>query len=123
MPAGSARQVDAQVAVVGAGPIGLTLAGRLAQRGVSTLLLEQNAGLTGEGSRAICMQRETLEIWQRLGIGEDVAARGVQWHTARTYFGDRELFSIQLPGGGAEHFPPFVNISQSEVEHLLLEAL
>jgi 2-polyprenyl-6-methoxyphenol hydroxylase-like FAD-dependent oxidoreductase len=123
MPAGSARQVDAQVAVIGAGPIGLTLAGRLAQHGVRTLLLEQNAGLTGEGSRALCMQRETLEIWQRLGIGEAVAARGIQWRTARTYFGERELFSIRLPGGSADHFPPFVNISQSEVEHLLLERI
>jgi 3-(3-hydroxy-phenyl)propionate hydroxylase len=123
MPAGNARQVDAQVAVIGAGPIGLTLAGRLAQHGVRTLLLEQNTGLTGEGSRAICMQRETLEIWQRLGIGEAIAARGIQWRTARTYFGEQELFSLQLPGGGADHFPPFVNISQSEVEHLLLQRL
>jgi 2-polyprenyl-6-methoxyphenol hydroxylase-like FAD-dependent oxidoreductase len=123
MPAGSARQVDAQVAVIGAGPIGLTLAGRLAQHGVRTLLLEQNAVPSGEGSKAICMQRETLEIWQRLGIGENVAGRGIQWRTARTYFGERELFSIQLPGGGADHFPPFVNISQSEVEGLLLDRL
>ena len=123
MPAGNARQVDAQVAVIGAGPIGLTLAGRLAQHGLRTLLLEQNPGLTGEGSKAICMQRETLEIWQRLGIGETVAARGIQWRTARTYYGEQELFSIRLPDGGADHFPPFVNISQSEVEGLLLERL
>jgi 2-polyprenyl-6-methoxyphenol hydroxylase-like FAD-dependent oxidoreductase len=121
MPAGSAPTLDAQVAVVGAGPIGLTLAGRLAQRGVSTLLLEQSPGLSGEGSKAICMQRETLEIWQRLGVGEAVARRGVQWRTGRTYFRGRELFSVQLPDGRDDHFPPFVNISQCEVEGMLLE--
>jgi 3-(3-hydroxy-phenyl)propionate hydroxylase len=112
---------DCEVAVVGAGPVGLTLAARLAQHGVRTVLLEQTPRHTGEGSKALCMQRETLEIWGRIGIGERVATRGVQWHTGRTYYGTRELFSVVLPGSSGEHFPPFVNISQTEVEELLLE--
>jgi 3-(3-hydroxy-phenyl)propionate hydroxylase len=112
--------MDAQVVVVGAGPVGMTLAGRLAQRGISTILVEQNERLSGEGSKAICMQRETLEIWARLGIGERVAQRGVQWQTARTYFRGRKLFSVQLPGSPRDHFPPFVNINQTEVEEMLL---
>ena len=115
--------LDAQVGVIGAGPVGMTLAGRLAQRGVSVLLLEQTPTHIGEGSKALCMQRETLEIWQRLGIGQRVADRGVQWHIGRTFYRDRELFSVELPGAGAEHFPPFVNISQTEVEELLLARL
>ena len=115
--------LDAQVAVVGAGPIGMTLAGRLAQRGLSVVLVEQHPGHTGEGSKALCMQRETLEIWARLGIGERVAERGVQWDVGRTYFRDRELFSIRLPSSEEDHFPPFVNINQSEVEQLLLDRL
>jgi 3-(3-hydroxy-phenyl)propionate hydroxylase len=115
--------LDAQVAVVGAGPIGMTLAGRLAQRGVTVVLLEQHPRHTGEGSKALCMQRETLEIWARLGMGQTVADRGVQWDVGRTYFRDRELFSIHLPSSDADHFPPFVNISQTEVEGLLLRRL
>ncbi|HYN63823.1 MAG TPA: FAD-dependent monooxygenase, partial [Candidatus Limnocylindrales bacterium] len=108
--------LDAQVAVVGAGPIGMTLVGRLAQRGVNVVLLEQHPRHTGEGSKALCMQRETLEIWARLGVGQTVADRGVQWNLGRTYFRDRELFSVHLPSSDADHFPPFVNISQTEVE-------
>ncbi len=115
--------MEAQVAIVGAGPVGMTLAGRLAQHGIATILLEQNDRLSGEGSKAICMQRETLEIWARLGIGARVAKRGIQWQTARTYFRDRELFSIQLPGSPKDHFPPFVNINQTEVEQMLLRRL
>ncbi len=115
--------MDAQVAVVGAGPVGMTLAGRLAQRGVSVLLLEQHPRHTGEGSKALCMQRETLEIWARLGIGEAVAARGVQWDLGRTYFRGRELFQVRLPSASRDHFPPFVNINQTEVEAMLLERL
>ena len=107
--------------MVGAGPVGLTLATRLARHGIRVTLIEQTPRHIGEGSRAICMQRETLEIWSRIGIGERVASRGVQWQTGRTYYGTRELFSVQLPGSSSDHFPPFVNISQTEVEELLLE--
>jgi len=112
--------LDAQVAVVGAGPVGMTLAGRLAQHGVSVILLEQHPQHTGEGSKALCMQRETLEIWARLGVGERVAQRGVQWNVGRTYFRGRELFQTRLPANAGDHFPPFVNINQTEVEELLL---
>ncbi|MBA2634407.1 MAG: FAD-dependent oxidoreductase [Chloroflexi bacterium] len=109
------------VAVVGAGAVGLTLAARLAQRGASVTLFEASDAPERVGSRAICMQRETLEIWARLGIGDAVAERGIQWRIGRTYFRGRELFSVELPGATDAHFPPFVNISQSEVEARLVE--
>jgi len=120
MPRSAAQPFDAQVAVVGAGPIGMTLAGRLAQHGVRVILLEQHPQHTGEGSKALCMQRETLEIWARLGIGEQVARRGVQWNVGRTYFRGRELFQVRLPSSAGDHFPPFVNINQTEVEEMLV---
>ncbi len=106
------------VAVVGAGAVGLTLAARLAQHGVEAAVYEAESQPQRIGSRAICMQRETLEIWQRIGIGEQVAQRGIQWRVGRTYFRGRQLFEVRLPDTD-EHFPPFVNISQSEVEALL----
>jgi 2-polyprenyl-6-methoxyphenol hydroxylase-like FAD-dependent oxidoreductase len=108
----------ASVAIVGAGAVGLTLAGRLAQHGVAATLFEAESDPVRIGSRAICMQRETLEIWQRLGIGQEVADRGIQWRVGRTYYRGRELFSVELPTSD-EHFPPFVNISQAEVEERL----
>ena len=110
------------VAVVGGGAVGLTLGGRLAQHGARVVVYEAAAQPRRIGSKAICMQRETLEIWARLGVGERVAERGVQWRTGRTYFRGRELFRVDLPSDG-EHFPPFVNISQSEVEELLEDRL
>jgi 2-polyprenyl-6-methoxyphenol hydroxylase-like FAD-dependent oxidoreductase len=118
-----AQRWDAQVVVIGAGPVGLTLAGRLAQHGAEVILLEEQPTHAAIGSRALCMQRETLEIWARLGIGDAVAERGVQWTLGRTYFRGRELFQIRLPGRQADHFPPFVNISQTEVEEVLLARL
>jgi 2-polyprenyl-6-methoxyphenol hydroxylase-like FAD-dependent oxidoreductase len=108
------------VVVVGAGPVGLTVAGRLVQHGVDVTVVEAGERLRGEGSKALCMQRETLEVWARLGVGEQVAARGRHWTLGRTYYRDRELFTTRLPSSADDHFPPFVNVSQTEVERLLL---
>ena len=108
--------------MVGAGAVGLTLAGRLAQHGATVEVFEAERERQRIGSKAICMQRETLEIWARLGVGEQVAQRGVQWKVGRTYYRGRQLFEVHLPDTD-EHFPPFVNISQSEVEALLEKRL
>lgn len=107
-----------EVAVIGAGAVGMTLAARLAQHGVRVEVFEAEERRERIGSRAICMQRETLETWARVGVGEEVARRGVHWTVGRTYFRGRQLFEVHLPADD-EHFPPFVNISQSEVEKLL----
>jgi len=49
------------VIIVGAGPIGLTLALTLQKTGVDCVLLEDDLQVC-EGSRAIGMSRRTLEI-------------------------------------------------------------
>lgn len=108
------------VVIVGAGPVGLTLALRLAAFGVDSVVVEANPRLRGEGSKALCMQKETLESWARLGFGQQVADRGVSWTLGRTYFRGKELFQHRFPGVGRDHFPPFVNISQTEVEEMMV---
>src|SRR5215469_7237729 len=66
------------VVVVGAGPVGLVAAIDLAQRSVPTILLD-DAGRIGEGSRAICFAKRTIEIFDRLGVGDRMMAKGVTW--------------------------------------------
>ena len=50
------------VIIIGAGPIGLTLAIDLAQRGVKSVVLDDN-NIVSTGSRAICWAKKTLEIF------------------------------------------------------------
>ena len=45
------------------------------------------------GSKAICQQRDVLDIWDAVGAGEQIADEGVTWTTARTFYRDRELFA------------------------------
>jgi 2-polyprenyl-6-methoxyphenol hydroxylase-like FAD-dependent oxidoreductase len=65
-----------QVLVVGAGPVGLTLAIDLAQRGVDVLLVEKNATSIQLPKMERCNAR-TMEIFRRLGIADRVRAAGL----------------------------------------------
>jgi 2-polyprenyl-6-methoxyphenol hydroxylase-like FAD-dependent oxidoreductase len=107
------------VLVAGAGPVGMALALRLASLGQASVLLEEDAGTAREGSRSICLQRATLEAFERVGCGAGVAAEGRSWSVARTFFRDAELLRTHLDADPREVFPPFVNLPQARVEELL----
>ncbi|WP_150254206.1 FAD-dependent monooxygenase [Nocardiopsis deserti] len=110
------------VLVLGAGPVGQTAALLLARRGVPVLVVDARPERDAVGSKAICQQRDVLDVWDWLGAGR-IAKEGLTWDTARTFYRDSELFSVRLPDPGASPLPPFVNISQSRTEEVLDDCL
>ncbi|SPT57377.1 FAD-dependent monooxygenase [Actinomadura madurae] len=104
------------VVIVGAGPVGLVTALLLARHGVPSVVLEAAERRDPSGSRAICFQRDVLDVLDRAGCAERMIARGVTWTTGRTYYRDDELFSVTFPGAGRGAVPPWINVSQAEVE-------
>jgi 2-polyprenyl-6-methoxyphenol hydroxylase-like FAD-dependent oxidoreductase len=67
--------MDTQVLIVGAGPVGLTLAIDLGKRGVRCTLIEKNAAPLGYPKMERCNPR-TMEIFRRLGLADTVRAAG-----------------------------------------------
>jgi 3-(3-hydroxy-phenyl)propionate hydroxylase len=106
--------------VVGAGPVGLTVAIDLALRGVEVVLLDDSDRI-GEGSRGICYAKRTLEIWDRLGIGEDLVARGVTWRLGKLYRGDDLVYAFDLLPEEGHKMPAFINMQQFAVEKALVD--
>ncbi len=114
----SATPVRHPVVVVGAGPVGLSLAIDLAQRGQKVLLLDNDDRLS-TGSRAICFAKRTLEIWDKLGVGPAMCGKGVQWNIGKVFFQDSLLYQFDLLPEPGHQRPAFINLQQYYVEAYL----
>jgi 2-polyprenyl-6-methoxyphenol hydroxylase-like FAD-dependent oxidoreductase len=77
--------LDTQVIIVGAGPVGLTLAIDLGRRGVRCILLEQKDAPQFLPKMERCNAR-TMEIYRRIGIAEKVRDAGYPRHTPMDVF-------------------------------------
>lgn len=107
------------VVVVGAGPVGLTLALDLAQRGRRVVLLD-DADRIGEGSRAICFSKRALEVWDRLGVAEPMLAKGVQWQVGKVFLRDAQVYRFDLLAEQGHKMPAFINLQQYYAEAYLV---
>jgi 3-(3-hydroxy-phenyl)propionate hydroxylase len=112
------------VVVVGAGPVGLSLAIDLAQRlqksGGKVLLLDNDNRLS-TGSRAICFAKRTLEVFDRLGVGQRLVQQGVSWSKGRVFLGSEALYSFDLLPEAGHQRPAFINVPQYVVEGELVQ--
>src|SRR3984885_12316665 len=108
------------VVVVGAGPVGLAVAVDLAQRGVRVVLLDDSDRI-GEGSRGICWSKRTLEILDRLGVGERLVGQGVTWKLGKVFVGDELLYSFDLLPEEGHKMPAFINLQQFYLEKALVD--
>lgn len=116
------------VVIVGAGITGLTLACALGQLGVTAVLLDEDntVGVKGASSRGICYTQKSLEIFEKLGIYQRIAARGIQWSVGRTFAGKDEVYAFDLRAQsqfGLSRQPPFINIQQFYIEGYLVEQI
>jgi 3-(3-hydroxy-phenyl)propionate hydroxylase len=107
------------VLIAGAGPVGLVTALLLARWDVPCVVLEAQDHRSQAGSRAICFQRDVLDIYDRAGCADQMLAEGVTWTTGRTFYRSHELFAVTFPDPGASTLPPWINISQASVERFL----
>ncbi|HEY0825209.1 MAG TPA: FAD-dependent oxidoreductase [Ramlibacter sp.] len=116
------------IVIVGGGITGLTAACALAQYGIPAVLLDEDntVGVKGASSRGICYTQKSLEIFERLGVYDRIAAKGIQWSVGRTFAGKDEVYSFDLRQQAAFNLstqPPFINIQQFYIEGYLVERI
>jgi 3-(3-hydroxy-phenyl)propionate hydroxylase len=121
-PASSAEHV--QTLIVGAGPVGLTMALDLARRGHRVTVLNK-LDFIAAGSKAICFAKRTLDIWSRMGVADVMLEKGVRWDVGKVYWGnsDSPIYQFDLLPLKDQKMPGFINLQQYYVEELLVEAL
>lgn len=103
--------------IVGAGPVGLAFAVRLAGFGVSSVVLEASPELVRQGSKACLIHGDALEILDKAGCADVINHEGVTWTVARTYVRNKVIRTAVYPRPLG--YGPFVNISQYRIEQVL----
>ena len=78
----SSLNLTTDVAIVGAGPVGLMIANYLGQCGVNVTLVEKLASLI-DYPRAIGLDDESLRTFQAVGLAENVLPHTTPWHAMR----------------------------------------
>src|SRR5689334_12934162 len=102
------KNIEAQVLIVGGGPVGLTLATDLAQRGISVIVAETRH--RGEPPSVKCnhVSSRTMEIFRRLGVSKAMRESGLPADHAndvsyRTTFTGEELSRIHIPSRASRY--------------------
>ncbi len=115
----AATPVRHPVMVVGAGPVGLGVAIDLAQQGVPVVVVDDNDKVSF-GSRAICFAKRTIEIADRLGLGQPLVEKGVVWNLGKVFFDDRKVYDFNLLPEDGHRRPAFINLQQYYFEDYLV---
>ena len=94
--------IESQVLIIGAGPVGLSLAIDLAHRGISVVMAETR--YRGEPPNVKCnhVSARTMEIWRRLGVAKTMRDTGLPADypndvAYRTRFTGEEISRIPIP--------------------------
>ncbi|WP_102227212.1 FAD-dependent oxidoreductase [Acidimangrovimonas sediminis] len=111
-----------RVVVVGGGPIGLATALDLGRQGHPVLLLDDHEGV-GQGSKAICFAKRTMEIAARYGCGSKLVEKGVIWNLGKVFHDDRKIYDFNLLPEDGHRFPAFINLQQPYFERFLHEQI
>lgn len=108
------------VAIVGAGPVGLTAALELARHGVSCVILDDK-NTVNDGSRAICIARHSMEILQQLDIAERFEEKALPWTHGTSYYHEHPVYRLEMPHSEDQRFHPMYNLQQQYIEKFLID--
>ncbi|MFN3658866.1 MAG: bifunctional 3-(3-hydroxy-phenyl)propionate/3-hydroxycinnamic acid hydroxylase [Pseudolabrys sp.] len=111
-----------RIAIVGAGPTGLTLANLLGAYGVECLLIERNAATVHE-PRAVSIDDESLRTMQAAGLAAEVMSETVAGYGSHYYSARGRCFAKVQPTEQPYGFPRRNAFRQPILERQLRDAL
>ncbi|OAX81559.1 hypothetical protein ACJ72_04103 [Emergomyces africanus] len=111
----------APVLIVGSGPSGLVLASWLRRQNVGLRIIDKGA-FRASDSRAIVMHARTLELYQKLGVADEVIADGKQMVAANLWIQGKHRVRLPIGEIGKGITPhPFLHVYPQDRHEKLLE--
>ncbi len=112
------------VIICGAGPTGLALACQFVRFGIDFVILDKKETIT-EFSKAIGVQARTLEIYEQIGLADDLVAQGNIAEKVRLVEGGeiRGELDLNTVGEGMSPYSFLLIVEQSKHENLLYDFL
>lgn len=112
---------DTDVVVLGAGPVGMTLANELARHGVRPRIVDKGPGIR-EVSKAMILHVRTQEVLDKVGVAARLGTlaeplRDVVVHAYGKHIGSWNLDGIDSP------WPHPLILGQNRTQHVLLDRL
>jgi 2-polyprenyl-6-methoxyphenol hydroxylase-like FAD-dependent oxidoreductase len=107
--------------IVGAGPVGLTVAIELTRFGVNVRIIDK-AAQRSDKSKALAMWPRTLELWDRAGVTGALVDAGLKGHGALLFDGGKQFGEISLAELASEYRYVLL-ITQDQTERVLEEHL
>lgn len=115
-------KTEFDVVIIGAGPVGLTLANVLGAQGVSTAVLEARSELI-DYPRAVGIDDEALRAMQTIGVVDEVLPHTVPDQSIRIVNGERKVIAEISPVTREFGWPRRNGFVQPLVDQVLLKAL
>ena len=109
------------VLIIGAGPVGLTMASELARYGVSIRIVDKAAERTDK-SKAIVVWSRTLELLERGGGSAPFVEAGLRAEAVNFIAGGKEIGHVSMRSVKSP-YPYGLMLPQSDTERLLEERL
>jgi 2-polyprenyl-6-methoxyphenol hydroxylase-like FAD-dependent oxidoreductase len=115
------QTMNSQVMIIGAGPVGLTMAAELARYGVPLRIVDKSARRTDK-SKALVLWSRTLELLDRAGASQRFVAEGMKVVAANILTDDRPIGRVGIDVVDTP-YPFALMLPQSDTERLLEERL
>ncbi len=113
---------NTDVLIVGAGPVGLTLANILGQQGIQTLVIDERDTLV-DYPRGVGLDDEALRTFQSIGLVDHVLPHTVPNQILRFFDGNRRLLAEMAPPDARFGWPKRNGFVQPMVDAELLRGL
>lgn len=106
------------VLVVGAGPVGLSMACELLRHSASCRIIDQ-AATPAHTSRALGIQARTLEVFDNMGVVDQFLATGSRVLAPTIYDGEKVILSISFLHIRDSLYPFLLVLPQTQTERIL----